>query len=76
MLERPDSGEVWVDGILMNRLSPKELRQARKETGMIFQHFNLLSSRTVFQNIAFPLELAGSPDKVRSRVASWRSWWG
>ncbi|HHT89461.1 MAG: methionine ABC transporter ATP-binding protein [Bacillota bacterium] len=69
MLERPDSGEVWVDGILMNRLSPKELRQARKETGMIFQHFNLLSSRTVFQNIAFPLELAGvSKDKVRSRV--------
>lgn len=59
MLERPDSGEVWVDGTRMNDLDAKNLRAARKKTGMIFQHFNLLNSRTVFQNIAFPLELAG-----------------
>ena len=59
MLERPDSGEIFVDGIRMSDLDGKELRAARKKTGMIFQHFNLLNSRTVFQNIAFPLELAG-----------------
>jgi D-methionine transport system ATP-binding protein len=64
MLERPDSGEVWVDGICMNDLGAKELREARKKTGMIFQHFNLLNSRTVFQNIAFPLELAGCSKKT------------
>jgi D-methionine transport system ATP-binding protein len=63
MLERPDSGEVWVDGVLMNSLSPKELSKSRKRIGMVFQHFNLLNSRTVFQNIAFPLELARYPKK-------------
>jgi len=71
MLERPDSGEVWVNGVLMNDLSDKELRKARKQTGMIFQHFNLLNSRTVLQNIAFPLELAGCSRKsVRDKVSS------
>ena len=69
MLERPDSGEVWVDGIRMNDLDAKGLRAARKKTGMIFQHFNLLNSRTVFQNIAFPLELAGySKKNILERV--------
>lgn len=71
MLERPDSGEVWVDGTLMNNLEPKDLRDARKKTGMIFQHFNLLNSRTVSQNIAFPLELAGaSKNEIQERVRS------
>lgn len=70
MLERPDSGEVWVDGILMNSLPAHKLRQVRKKMGMIFQHFNLLNSRTVFQNIAFPLELAGTPKTViQTKVA-------
>lgn len=64
MLERPDSGEVLVDGIAMNHLHGKELREARKKIGMIFQHFNLLHSRTVFKNIAFPLELAGASKEV------------
>ncbi len=69
MLERPDSGEVWVNGILMNNLNAKDLREARKKTGMIFQHFNLLHSRTVFANIAFPLELARYPkDRIQRRV--------
>ncbi|HKM42676.1 MAG TPA: ATP-binding cassette domain-containing protein [Limnochordia bacterium] len=69
MLERPDSGEVWVNGVLMNNLNAKDLREARKKTGMIFQHFNLLHSRTVFENIAFPLELTRSPkDSVKEKV--------
>ncbi len=71
MLERPDSGEVWVDGILLNKLNTTELRKARKKTGMIFQHFNLLSSRNVSRNIAFPLELAGWPKhEIFARVNS------
>ncbi len=61
MLEAPTSGEVWVNGKDMTKLSKAELRQARKHIGMIFQHFNLLSSRTVYENVAFPLELSGTP---------------
>ncbi len=71
MLERPDQGEVWVNGTLMNNLRPGKLRQKRKKIGMIFQHFNLLNSRTVFDNIAFPLELAGlSKAQIRVKVHS------
>jgi len=58
MLERPTKGTVTVDGQELTALSELELREERKKIGMIFQHFNLLSSRTVYQNIAFPLELA------------------
>ncbi len=58
-LETPDSGDVIVDGVNLNQLNPSQLREARKKIGMIFQHFNLLSSRTVAGNIAFPLELTG-----------------
>lgn len=69
MLEKPDKGEVIVDGVLMNNLGAKELRDTRKKIGMIFQHFNLLNSRTVFGNIAFPLELAGaSQEKIKEKV--------
>ncbi|WP_010631388.1 methionine ABC transporter ATP-binding protein [Sporolactobacillus vineae] len=69
LLERPTSGLVKVDGQTMTELSEKELREARKQIGMIFQHFNLLWSRTVEENISFPLELAGIPKKERkSRV--------
>ncbi len=60
LLEKPSSGEVLVDGQDLTRLSEKELRLARHNIGMIFQHFNLLSSRTVYDNIALPLELAGA----------------
>jgi D-methionine transport system ATP-binding protein len=69
LLERPTSGEVIVDGTNMLNLSAAQLTQARRQIGMIFQHFNLLSSRTVFQNIAFPLELANiSKSEVDRRV--------
>lgn len=61
LLERPDSGSVVVNGQDLTRLSDKALGQARRKIGMIFQHFNLLSSRTVFGNIALPLELEGLP---------------
>jgi D-methionine transport system ATP-binding protein len=60
-LESPTAGRVVVDGRDMTVLSEKELRQARREMGMIFQHFNLLSARTAAGNVAFPLEIAGRP---------------
>ena len=69
MLERPTSGSVVVDGRDMTTLSDNELREARKDIGMIFQHFNLLSSATVYDNIAFPLKLAGKSDgEIREKV--------
>ncbi|HWQ46400.1 MAG TPA: ATP-binding cassette domain-containing protein [Longilinea sp.] len=59
LLEQPTYGSVKVAGQEMTSLTSLELRQARKKIGMIFQHFNLLTSRTVAGNIAFPLEVAG-----------------
>lgn len=59
LLEKPTSGKVFVDGQNMTRLSEKELRKARQNIGMIFQHFNLLMQRNVVDNIIFPLEIAG-----------------
>lgn len=71
MLESPSSGEIWVGGKSMASLKAADLRQARRRIGMIFQHFNLLSSRTVFENIAFPLELEKvSRDQIKKRVMS------
>ena len=58
-LEKPTSGEVVINGKYLSQLSSRELRQTQQKIGMIFQHFNLLNSRTVFANIALPLELAG-----------------
>ncbi|MCR5757048.1 MAG: methionine ABC transporter ATP-binding protein [Selenomonas sp.] len=69
MLERPTSGRVIVDGQDMTALNESELRKARKDIGMIFQHFNLLSSATVYDNIAFPLKLAGkSASEIKEKV--------
>lgn len=69
MLEKPTAGKVVVDGQDLTVLSEKDLREARKKIGMIFQHFNLLSSRTVYDNIAFPLELAGwDKQKIEAAV--------
>lgn len=69
MLEKPTSGEIILDGQNMTKLSGKTLRQARQNIGMIFQHFHLLESRTVFGNIAFPLEIANWPKaKIEQRV--------
>jgi D-methionine transport system ATP-binding protein len=60
LLERPTEGQVKVDGQDLTLLTEKELRKARRKIGMIFQHFNLLQSRTVAENIAFPLEIDGA----------------
>lgn len=69
MLERPSEGTVQVAGKNLSQLSKKELRLARQEISMIFQHFNLLWSRTVRENISFPLEIAGVPkEKRKERV--------
>lgn len=57
LLERPTSGKVIVDGEDLTAMGSPDLRVARRKIGMIFQHFNLLSSRTVYGNIALPLEL-------------------
>lgn len=58
-LSKPTAGTMTVDGQCLNDLSAADLRRMRTKIGMIFQHFNLLSSRTVFENIALPLELLG-----------------
>ncbi len=60
LLERPTSGSVIVDGAEVTTLSKRDLPLFRRQLGMVFQHFNLLSSRTVYGNIALPLELAGA----------------
>lgn len=59
LLERPTEGRVIVDGEDLTAMDLKKLREVRKKIGMIFQHFNLMRSRTVFQNIAFPLKKSG-----------------
>nr|WP_325200441.1 methionine ABC transporter ATP-binding protein [uncultured Oscillibacter sp.] len=69
LLERPTAGTVTVDGRELTALSAKELRQARKKIGMIFQHFNLMPSRTVFGNVAYPLRGSGlSKAEIREKV--------
>lgn len=60
-LEEPTSGNIFIDGQDVTTMNKKELRLLRQKIGMIFQHFNLLSSRNVFDNIMFPLEIAGVP---------------
>ncbi len=70
-LEQPTSGRVIINGQDISQLSVKQLRQQRQQTGMIFQHFNLLHSRTVNDNIDLPLEIAGVPVNERQeRVAA------
>lgn len=59
LLERPTSGRVVIDEVELTALDEKKLREVRKKIGMIFQHFNLMRSRTVYQNIEFPLKKAG-----------------
>ena len=59
-LEKPTEGTVTVDGEELGRLSKKQLLEARRSMGMIFQQFNLLQQRTALQNICFPLEIAGT----------------
>ena len=71
LLERPTSGRVTVDGQELTALSEADLRIARKKIGMIFQHFNLMRSRTVYQNIAFPLKKSAlSKEEKRQKITS------
>ncbi|VFR17010.1 Methionine ABC transporter ATP-binding protein [plant metagenome] len=65
LLERPSSGSVWIDGVDITRLDMPALRTLRQRIGMVFQHFNLLDSRTVLDNVCFPLRLAGLPRAER-----------
>ncbi|WP_106751289.1 methionine ABC transporter ATP-binding protein [Pannonibacter carbonis] len=69
-LETPTSGKVLVDGVNVAGMSEAGLRGIRREVGMVFQHFNLLASRTVFDNVALPLEIAGAGKaEIANRVS-------
>lgn len=69
LLEVPTSGDIIIDGVNLTKLSGNKLRQARLKIGMIFQHFYLVSSKTVFDNIAFALKAAKYPKKdMEARV--------
>ena len=68
-LEEPTSGKIFIDNVDITSLDKESLRLVRKEIGMIFQHFNLLSQKTVYDNIAFPLQLDGqNKSQIKERV--------
>ncbi|PPA70576.1 methionine ABC transporter ATP-binding protein [Jeotgalibacillus proteolyticus] len=67
LLERPTKGKVFIHGKDLTSLSKREVRSTRKDIGMIFQHFNLLNSKTVFHNVAMPLLLSGFGKKEMSK---------
>lgn len=69
LLERPDAGEIIIDGENLLQLSKEELRLRRQKIGMIFQHFNLLEQQTVLSNVCFPLEIRGIPRRERQKKA-------
>ena len=69
LLETPTSGEIIIDGQDFTKLTPKGLRLARQKTSMIFQHFHLIKSKTVFDNLAFALKAAHVPKaEIKPRV--------
>ncbi|CAH2031976.1 methionine ABC transporter ATP-binding protein [Trichlorobacter ammonificans] len=69
LLERPNAGTVSIDGVDITRFKGEELRKLRLRTGMIFQQFNLINTRTVFDNVAFALKVAGrSKQEIGQRV--------
>lgn len=69
LLERPTEGEVCIDGQDITKVSSKELRAMRKKIGMIFQHFHLMPSRTVFDNVAYAMKGSGqSKEQIRAKV--------
>jgi D-methionine transport system ATP-binding protein len=69
LLERPDSGSVFIDNEDITRLPQKKLLQRRERIGMIFQHYNLLLNSTVYKNVAFPLEIMHSKkSEIEKRV--------
>ena len=69
LLERPDTGEIIINGENLLNLGSEELRLRRQKIGMIFQHFNLLEQQTVLNNVCFPLEIRGIPRKERREKA-------
>ncbi|MGE7986392.1 methionine ABC transporter ATP-binding protein [Lysinibacillus fusiformis] len=72
LLERPSAGKVLIDNVDITALSLHDLRQTRQKIGMIFQHFNLLKTATVYNNIAVPLKLLGyNETEVKNRVAKY-----
>ena len=70
LLERPTSGEIIFDGKSLTKLSEKDLRAEQQQIGMIFQHFNLLWSRTVLENIKLPMELVGKSKEEMNKKAN------
>ncbi|MCL2189543.1 MAG: ATP-binding cassette domain-containing protein [Defluviitaleaceae bacterium] len=69
VLEKADAGEILLNGLDLTKLKGGALRNARRKMGMVFQHFNLLMNATIFENVAFPLRIAGrKKDKIRARV--------
>lgn len=69
LLEQPTSGSIKIDGKDIINFSKMELRQARKKIGMVFQHFNLLTNSTVYENVAFPLRIDKKPaEYINERV--------
>lgn len=77
LLERPSSGKIIVDNLDLTALSQKEVRQVKRKIGMVFQHFNLLNSKTVFANVAMPLLLAKASQKeIKQRVTELLSFVG
>lgn len=66
-LEEPTQGKVFINGQDITQLTGKQLRDMRRKIGMIFQHFNLLSSRTVAGNIAYPMEISGVPKATQEK---------
>ncbi|MBR4193620.1 MAG: methionine ABC transporter ATP-binding protein [Oscillospiraceae bacterium] len=69
LLERPSSGSVEIDGVRLESLSDRELRQLRRQISMIFQGFHLLMQRSCLKNVRFPLDLAGVPRAGANRRA-------
>lgn len=69
LLERPDSGEIYIAGENLLTLDKEQLRLRRQKIGMIFQHFNLLEQQTALNNICFPMEIRGIPARERKEKA-------
>ncbi|MEM5017010.1 methionine ABC transporter ATP-binding protein [Metabacillus indicus] len=77
LLERPTAGQIIVDGLDLTALSKKDVRGVKRKIGMVFQHFNLLNSKTVYANVAMPLLLSkASPKVIKERVAELLSFVG
>lgn len=69
LAERPDRGEILLDGVNITRLPPSRIPFMRRRVGFVFQDFKLIPTRTVMENVALPLEIAGFPLKrVRRRI--------